>query len=187
MTMARLTSADAYDRTSRYLHWIIAFVVVGQWLGAHAIDWFPKGPLRVDVRSVHIVFGAILAIAIGFRLYWRLFYGARFAREMTAVGLLAECVHVGLYLLMLTIVCLGLFTAWLRGDDLFGLGHIPKFGVYSDIMRHQLVEKVVGLHSLAANAILFVAGFHALAALMHYFVLKDSVLQRMVPGLSPRK
>ena len=81
---------------------------------------------------------------------------------------------------------LGVFNTWLRGDDLFGLTHIPKFGTYDDVQRHLLANAVVKLHRLAANAILILAGLHACAALVHYCIVKDTVLQRMVPWLKSR-
>jgi cytochrome b561 len=37
------------------------------------------------------------------------------------------------------------------------------------------------LHTSLGDAILWLAGFHALAALFHHFVLKDSVLVSMLP------
>jgi cytochrome b561 len=33
-----------------------------------------------------------------------------------------------------------------------------------------------------ANALLILAGAHALAAFVHHFVLRDEVLRRMLPG-----
>ncbi len=58
-------------RRLRWIWLLPLLLVLGQWLGAQVIDWFPKGPLRVDARSVHIVFGALLAILIVARLVWR--------------------------------------------------------------------------------------------------------------------
>lgn len=177
---------DRYDRTTVTLHWIIAIAVVGQWLGAHAIDWFPKGPLRVDARSVHITVGALLAIALAYRMTWRATKGARFTvARPSAQDRLASLVHGTLYILLTAVLVLGLFNTWLRGDDLFGLFHLPHYGSLAPDARHSLANRVVGLHSLASNALLILAGGHAAAALIHYFVLRDAVLQRMVSWLGP--
>ena len=37
-------------------------------------------------------------------------------------------------------------------------------------------------HKLAANGVLALAALHAAAGLMHYYLRRDQVLQRMLPG-----
>ncbi len=178
--MGGLFAPARYDRTTVLLHWGIALLVVMQWLGAHSIDWFPKGPYRVDARSMHIVFGCALTAAMLYRIVWRTTSGTRFARQRGDwAGMLAVGVHYALYALVLVVLGLGLFNAWLRGDDIFGLFHLPKFGVYDPAARHALVEQVVGLHATCSNGLLILAGGHAGAGLVHHFVLKDGVLRRM--------
>ncbi len=173
-----------YDRTTIALHWVVAAGVLAQWLGAHAIDWFPKGPLRVDARSLHIVVGLLLLTALIWRIMWRRGSGVRFVQTApTWWDRAAALVHLALYLLLAAVLGLGVFNTWLRGDDIFGLFHIPKYGAYLPDARHALANRVVGLHRLAANALLIVTAGHGLAGLVHYAVLKDRVLQRMVPWL----
>jgi cytochrome b561 len=156
--------------------------VLGQWLGAHAIDWFPKGPLRVDARSIHIVVGVLLSFALSYRLFWRRMKGVRFSiSEPLLRDHLASLVHHSLYVLLAAVLLLGLFNTWVRGDDIFGLFHLPKYGHFTPDARHALSEQVVGFHSLAANALLILAGGHAAAGLYHFAVLRDRVFQRMLP------
>ena len=71
------TQATRYDTTTIICHWLTALLVATQWLGAQTIDWFPRGPLRVDARSVHIVCGLLLAAILAFRLIWRVTRGRR--------------------------------------------------------------------------------------------------------------
>jgi len=171
-----------YDPTSIALHWIVAIAVLAQWLGAHTIDWFPKGPLRVDVRSLHILIGTALAAAVVYRVYWRARYGVRIrGNSVFAWNALAKGVHHLLMGLLVVVLLLGLFNSWVRGDDIFGLFHLPKFGPYDADSRHQLANRVVDLHRLASNALLIVTGGHASVGLFHHLVLKDDVLKRMLP------
>jgi len=51
-------AATRYDAATIIFHWLTALLVVGQWVGAQVIDWFPPGRLRVDARSMHIVAGS---------------------------------------------------------------------------------------------------------------------------------
>ena len=179
---ARTSPDERYDRTTITLHWLVAVGVLGQWLGAHAIDWFPKGPLRVDARSIHIVIGVLLVLALSYRVFWRTMNGARFSISKPLLrDRLASLVHLALYVLLGTVLILGLFNTWVRGDDIFGLFHLPKYGRLAPEARHALSEQVVGLHSLAANGLLILAGCHAAMGLFHFAVLRDRVLQRMLP------
>jgi cytochrome b561 len=170
-----------YDRTTIALHWLVAVGVLAQWLGAHVIDWFPKGPFRVDARSIHIVVGVLLVVALAYRVLWRTTNGTRFPiLKPTLPDRLRSLVHLALYGLLGAVLILGLFNAWIRGDDIFGLFHLPKYGRFTPDARHALAEQVVGAHRFAANALLILAGGHVAAALYHFAVLRDRVFQRML-------
>ncbi len=70
-------AATRYDAATIAFHWSTALLVVGQWVGAQVIDWFPRGPLRVDARSMHIIGGAMLAALLLARIVWRTTQGRR--------------------------------------------------------------------------------------------------------------
>jgi cytochrome b561 len=172
---------ERYDRTTVSLHWIVAVGVLGQWLGAHAIDLFPKGPLRVDARSVHILVGVTLLVLMGWRIWWRARGGVRFAPDpRPGFAIAARLGHLALYGLLLTILVLGVLDAWVRGDSIFDLFHIPHLGDLAPPARHALAERVVALHELAANLMLWLAAGHAIVAVAHHVWLKDAVFGRML-------
>lgn len=176
------TTAERYDPTTIALHWAIALLIAFQWLGAHAIDWFPKGPLRVDARALHILAGALVIGLLVARIIWRATQGRRLPPAGSGPSEWAAKALQGLlYLTLAAILCGGVATEWVRGDSLFGLFSLPKFGPWTGEARHALAERIGGYHALAANVILVLAGLHAIAALAHHFVLKDNVLRRMSP------
>ena len=172
---------ERYDNRTIALHWGVAVLVVFMWCGAHAIDWFPKGALRVDARSAHILAGGGLTAVTGYRVFWRTARGVRIAEPSSALATGAQVVHVMLYGLLFAALGLGIANAWVRGDSLFGWARIPAYGGYDAAARHALSEQIVGWHGLAANGILILAACHAMAALYHRFVLHDGVLGRMMP------
>jgi len=136
---------------------------------------------------VHIVVGALLAATLVYRVFWRLSSAVRLpAPGPPAAAAAAKIVHGLLYTLALSVVTLGIYNTWMRGDDLFGLAHIPKFGDYDMATRHALANVIVKRHRTAANAILIVAAAHASAGLFHHYVLRDGVLKRMLPSVRPR-
>ena len=71
----------------------------------------------------------------------------------------------------------------LRGDTLFQWIKVPAW----DPSNKELREQVEDLHALLANTVFFLALLHAGVALAHHYVLRDGVLRRMLPGLSPRR
>jgi cytochrome b561 len=86
----------------------------------------------------------------------------------------AEAAHYALYAFLLIVVTLGIVNAFVRGYNLFDLTHVPQIGDAA------LRRPITHWHGLAANVLLGLAFFHALAALAHHYVLKDDVLRRML-------
>ena len=169
-----------YDARTIILHWTMALVIPLMWVGAHLIDWFPRGPLRVDARSVHITIGAALIVLTAYRIFWRRRRGTILPADGTAFGRLAVLGHRLLYLLVIAVLLLGLLNTCLRGDDIFGLFHIPRLGSYGVDERHALANRVTDQHGLLATALLALAAGHALIALWHHLVVRDDVLRRML-------
>jgi cytochrome b561 len=44
-----------------------------------------------------------------------------------------------------------------------------------------LAHQIEGAHEFIGNALYFLIGFHALAALAHHYLMKDNTLVRMLP------
>jgi cytochrome b561 len=65
-----------------------------------------------------------------------------------------------------------------RGDSYFGLFTVPAFDPGNKALR----ENVEDLHGTIATIILVLAGLHASAGLLHYYLWHDGVLRRMLPG-----
>ena len=92
----------------------------------------------------------------------------------------ATATHWTLYSLLAVTLGLGIANAWVRGDKLSGLFTIPQLAPGNQALK-QLLES---LHGSFANAIIIAASIHALAAVVHHFVLRDSVMRRMAPPLN---
>ena len=111
-----------------------------------------------------------------FRFAWRAVGGRRLpAADRGILHALAKATHYGLYILLLTVVTLGLVNALVRGYSIYGLFHLPQLGDRG--WRHAVTD----WHGLAANVLLGLAGFHAAAALVHHYAWHDGLLRRMLP------
>lgn len=173
-------TAKHYDKHTIVLHWLIAILVTAQWIGAHLIDEFPRGALRIDAISAHITFGVLIGLLTVARIWWRVSHGARLPGVGTAaVQFLAKVMHWGLYLLTLGAVGLGLTVVSLRSFSYFNVFTLPTLVKGS----RALVGSVLETHELVATLILFAAGLHAAMALLHQYVWRDGVLARMFPRL----
>ena len=182
-TATRIAAGDAgstYDRVSIALHWTTAFLVVANFALAKTWDWFDD-PVHGLMESAHMSFGVLLAAVIVARIIWRLMPGHAVGAITSGwVRLASKAVHYLLYLLLIAEAALGFAFRWGAGRpmDFFGLGIPPLIGEIARPDRRFLRE----LHEWNGWAIITIAGLHAAAALYHHYVLKDRVLERMLPS-----
>lgn len=172
-------AGGGYDATSILFHWLTATLVVSLWGMAQASVLLSRGRARHVLWSAHILLGMFLFLVAAGRIYWRLKNGKVFhSTKHSLFSILDKAVHWMLYLLLAGTLSLGVANTGARGWDFFGLVTIPKFDP-SDTQRN-LARALNGWHDLAANAIMILAFFHALAAMFHHYVLRDDVLNRML-------
>lgn len=167
-----------YDPITIWLHWTTVILVVVLWVIGQTADWLPRGPIRGGVWSVHVILGCALAFVLPTRMVWR----ARFGRVLPPAdtGVLyavARATHFALFALLAAVVVTGIANASYRGFNLFGVWSVPQFGSGDAATR----RSINGWHELAANLTLLVAFLHAAAALIHQYVWRDRLLNRMVP------
>ena len=171
---------STYDRTSIWLHWATAMLVVVQFAMAQVWDWFPK-PTRQAMESIHVSLGILLAAVIAARLVWRLMPGHQVeSLESGAVKLASKTVHYLLYGLLVAQVSLGFLWRWAQDQPLsfFGLFVIPSPVEAVDRATRRTYRE---WHENVGWAIIILAAAHAFAALYHHYALKDRVLVRMLP------
>ena len=171
-------NAVRYDTATMAFHWATAILVAAQWLGAQTIDWFPKGPLRVDALSVHITLGLLLAAILARRVVWRLTEGRRLPpADAGVLNLIAKGAHWGLYALVAAMLIVGIALAWVQGDSIFNLFAIPAYDPGNRALAHQVQD----IHATIGWMIVGLAGLHAAAALFHRYAWHDGILARMLP------
>lgn len=177
-TAVTATSTLQYDGFSILLHWLTVALVATLWILGQTLSFFPKGAPREAALSTHIVLGMSVAVVLAVRIAWRASAGRRLPlADSGRMGRIAHSVHYGLYVLLVVTVMLGLSRAWLGGNQVF---HWFAFSKPAFATR-PLTGNVGGLHGDLADIVVIVAGLHAAAALAHHYVLRDSVLRRMLP------
>jgi cytochrome b561 len=132
------------------------------------------------LRRIHETLGVLVFLVVVLRLLWRLIDGApakhRMSRWMAAA---AKLVQLALYGLLVGIPATAVLGTWLEGIPVTLVG----FDFAVDIARaRELGQRIMELHAVLGDAILWVAGIHAAAALFHHFYFRDRVLRSMIPG-----
>jgi cytochrome b561 len=172
-----------YTGTAKFLHWLILALLIAQFVIAWTMPHMGRDTRPDTLIDLHFSIGVlILAVAI-VRLGWRATHGE--PKPLDGIPpwqvQTARVVHWLLYALLFVIPVLGWINASWRGFPviMFGLElpklvatRAPNWGWSGDV------------HSLLANYLLLaLVGLHVAAALYHYFVRRDRVLQRMLPGI----
>ena len=171
-----------FDSTSIVLHWLTVLLIVGQfttvWL--HEVIGHGTG-LGLELLATHQTMGTLTWTVGLARLVWRrrFAYLPPFPESMPKLQQwIAKANEYGLYALLLVQPITGIGDVVFHGRPftLF-IWQVPALLTPDAAIRRLFQEA----HELGAKALLALIGLHAGAALFHGIVLRDGVLQRMLP------
>ena len=154
---------NGYSGAQIALHWIIAILILFNYIYsegmARALDarleGTPAGALDIN-PSIHVWVGVSVLVLSLVRLMLRFGRGVPAAGGSGIMQVAAIWGHRLLYLLMILVPAMGMMT-WFGRIDATGEPH-----------------------AVLANALLIVAGGHALMAIWHQYVIRDGLLNRMM-------
>jgi cytochrome b561 len=177
------SAATSYGPVAITLHWIMAALIL--FAGIHGLmldDWAKD--TRLFWINIHALAGLLILALVLVRVWWRWTHAppelpadvSEFSRRVSHPA------HLFIYALMLATPIVGIVALVWHGRALnFGLFTLD-FGIKSNSPVYHQAEDIhlwltYGLFALIAG--------HAIAALWHHFVSRNTVLVRMLPGLSP--
>jgi cytochrome b561 len=172
--------AYRYHAVARALHWTMAGLILVVFALGLIVDVFPRG-VKPLVVEVHKDLGVTILVLLAARLVWRLVRRPPPYRETLSplIERMSGLGHLGLYALMLAVPVTGLLYLFWRGQGL----DLGLFSVASPFAADRSTARSLReVHEFAAYALIGFSALHAAAALWHHVVLKDSVLQRMLPS-----
>jgi superoxide oxidase len=178
---------DRFDGTSIMLHWLTVLLIVIQFASIWAREATGHhSDLGVALLSLHRTSGVLTWFVAVARLAWRhtSAHLPPFPPSMPKIQqTIAKANEYGLYVLLLAMPITGLMRVMLRGQsfDLF-FWQVPALLEPNPVLRSIFVEA----HEFGAKALIALIGLHAGAALFHRLVLRDGVLNRMLPRISMR-
>jgi cytochrome b561 len=170
-----------YSGVAKTLHWLILALLIAQFIFAWTMPHIGRNTPVTTLISLHFTFGVVILAVAVVRLIWRITHRepppeAGIPPWQTAT---ARIVHWLLYILLFAVPILGWINASYRGMPIvmFGL-ELPKL----------IATRAPGwgwtgdIHALIATYVMLgLVGLHVAAALYHYIVRRDRVLQRMLP------
>lgn len=168
-----------YNRVTRLLHWLTALLVVATFaLGPEDMDEMENPGLDSGVQ-IHETLGLIIFGLTVLRLVWVFLAQPRVDIPMPRLmSASAKAVQGVLYLLLLFVPFTAIFGTWLEGDT---LALVQNVAIHSPVsINENLGERLLDLHPMLADILMWLAGAHAAAALFHHYVLKDAALKSML-------
>jgi cytochrome b561 len=180
--MTAIGTRPRYGAVAQFFHWATAILVLVAFVyGPGGSEQRVYSLARDSDRQLHETLGlAVFALAI-IRLAWRAFDVSPDDQPMPPwMTLSSRVLHATLYVLLLLLPITAISGAWLEGHPLTLLGNIRIEPWLAE--HHPVGSAIASIHAWLGDAILWVAGVHAAAALYHHFVLRDRVLRSMLPG-----
>jgi cytochrome b561 len=176
-------SIARYGAVAQILHWATAIIVLIAFLyGPGGSEERIYAPARDFDRQLHETLGLCVLVLVVTRVIWRMFdtrpEPPPVARWMTVA---ARAVQAGLYLLLLALPFTAIAGAWLEGHPLTLLAGVNVPSALG--ASHAVGATIATIHAWLGDAIMWLAGVHALAGIYHHFFLKDDVLASMLPRL----
>ena len=176
-----MTARLQYGTTAKVLHWLIVALLLVQ----YTIGWLMPD-LHRDMKpgvpmTLHISVGITMLVLIVLRLVWRLTHLVAPESSLSPMQRLSsEAVHWLLYVLVLATTMTGWLFASFRG---WGVPFFYLFPMPMLAADNAAAGKAIdGLHQALEWALLVFIVIHVAAALVHIFVYRDRIMQRMLPG-----
>ena len=175
-----MRNATAYTPFAKLLHWLIAALVTAQFVVAWFMPHIGRNARAEGLVSLHFSLGVLILLVMIVRWIHRL----RFPVPLETPGApawerwAARWMHIAIYAILLASPWLGWISASAHDlpVKLFGLP-LPALA-----SRAGWAHEAGDVHTWTMWALLALIALHALAALYHYFVRRDGVLQRMLPA-----
>jgi cytochrome b561 len=174
-------ASPRYGAVAQAFHWVTAVFVLAAFIyGPGGSEQRVYSPAQDVERQLHETLGLCVLGLVVMRVLWRMVDRSPDPPQIRRwMVIAAKAVQWGLYSLLFALPFTAISGAWLEGHPLTLLGGL-EFAPPVEA-SHDAGATIARIHTWLGDAILWLAGLHALAGLYHHFVLKDGVLASMLP------
>lgn len=174
-----------YGAIAQAFHWVTAIVVLVAFIyGPGGSETRVYSSARDFDRQLHETLGLTVFVLVVLRLVWRSIDArpdpAQIPRWMDLGSKVAQAL---LYVLMIALPVTAITGAWLEAHPLTLLGGLEVAPLVPS--NHDLGARLASVHGWLGDAIMWLAGLHAAAAIFHHVALRDGVLVSMLPRWVP--
>lgn len=163
------------------LHWLLVLPIIGLFaLGLYMMDLGYYDDMYILAPQIHEAIGIVILALMLFRLGWRLFSTTPKppATNSKLINLASHLAHNAIYLILFVILITGLTISFAGGQGLqiFDWFIIPGPAEFFDNQATFAGD----IHELAAFGLIALVILHAVAALKHHYIDKDTTLTNML-------
>ena len=177
-----MSKTTGYTGTAKTLHWLILALLIVQFAVAWTMPDIKRDTKPDTLINLHLSIGVLILSVAVVRLAWRATHGEPAPHDGVPPWQVqsARIMHWLLYLLLFVLPVLGWINASWRGFP------VIMFGSNCRSWSARGCPAGAGPATCTVSSpnygLLVLVGLHVAAALYHYFVRRDGVLQRMRPG-----
>lgn len=184
-----MATPNSYSSLQKFLHWTIALLVLGM-LAAGLYMVYRGNATNFDaltntIYTWHKTTGIVVLCLVALRVVVRLARGVPPPEPSLNIlqRVAAEATHLGIYMLLILIPVLG----WV-GVSAYGAREVVGGLSLPELVgkNEDLAARILSFHGWAAYALGALVAAHIGAALLHRFILRDGVFQRMWPSRRDR-
>lgn len=170
-----------FSHSSIFLHWVIAISMMGSMAIQYYAVYFAKETMKMSLYMMHRSLGLVSVVLSIFLILIKIVDRRPPVTEIpSSVVWLYKVTRYSLFLLPIVLFGSGWLIFDLKDKDFYFFGHLLHG---PDLFTKNIVGSIEArLHHklFCAYAVLIVVG-HGGAALVHLFVMKDTILWRMLP------
>jgi cytochrome b561 len=179
--MPNKTTSVHYSALAQLLHWVIAALIVTQFVLARMAADLPLGARKLGLLARHKSVGMTILLLVILRLLWRLKNAPpALPPGMSRIEqLAARWTHLAFYVLLFAMPLTGWMMSSAKNYSVswFGLFTWPNL-IGKNEAAFDLLKTT---HETLSDVLFAIAVLHILAALKHHFWNRDEVLVRMLP------
>ena len=175
--MSIFNSQKEYGLLAKLFHWITLVILLAQIPFGFYLVGLEFSDRRIDLENIHILIGITVFYITLLRLIWKFFNSSPTDGNSFFKGqiIIAKINHFLLYLSIFTITISGILKKLYMGEILNFI--FFKYGFEKD--NFVLADTYYEVHIYANYLLLALVSLHILAVIVHHFVFKDKILNKI--------
>ena len=175
--MQVFNSYSKYGLLAKLFHWVTFIVLLAQVPFGFYLVGLEFSDQRIELENIHILVGITVFYLTLFRLIWKFFNPSPTESKSFFKGqiLIGKVNHLLLYLSIFAITISGMLKKLYMGETLNFF--FFKYGFEKD--NFLLADAFYEVHIYANYLLLVLVTLHILAVVVHHFIFKDKILNKI--------